>query len=251
MTLKNISFSFISLIIAFSCCKTKENTSTQIQTYSTDILTVKPLTEHTLVHISYLHTKDFGDVACNGMIVIDDGEAIIIDSPTDSASTVALINYVQDSLKAQIKGVIPTHFHVDCVGGLPEFHKRGIPSYATSQTINLAKEKGFPIPQNGFDNTRTFFVDDHEVIASYFGKGHTEDNIVVYQPTDKVLFGGCLVKKMNAGKGNLADADTNVWASTIQKVSDHYKDVEVVIPGHGPTGNNSLFEYTIQLFEQK
>ncbi|AZQ65204.1 subclass B1 metallo-beta-lactamase [Flammeovirga pectinis] len=251
MTFKNIVFSFISLIVTFSCCKTKEDKSVQHTLYTTDILKVTPLTEHTLVHVSYLHTQDFGDVACNGMIVIDDGEAIIIDSPTDSASTVTLINYVQDSLKAQIKGVIPTHFHVDCLGGLPEFHKRNIPSYATFKTINLAKEKGFPIPQNGFKDTKTFTLDDHEVIASYFGKGHTEDNIVVYQPTDKVLFGGCLVKKMNAGKGNLADADTNFWSSTVQKVSDNYNEVEIVIPGHGPTGNSSLFTYTIQLFDQK
>lgn len=65
------------------------------------------------------------------------------------------------------------------MGGLNAFHKHDIISIANSKTIEIAKEKS---------------------------EGHNTDTIVGYYPHEKVLFGGCLIKELNATKGNLADA---------------------------------------------
>ena len=50
-----------------------------------------------------------------------------------------------------IKAVVATHFHADCLGGLGAFHEKKIPSYALNKTIQLATQhKANHIPKNGW-----------------------------------------------------------------------------------------------------
>jgi metallo-beta-lactamase class B len=116
--------------------------------YSSNTLIINQLSANSFQHITYLETDSFGKVACNGLIVIDANEAIIIDTPTTDSVSTELINWVQNSLNCEIKGVIPTHFHDDCLGGLEAFHQFKIPSYAYFKTIDLVKEQQLPIPKN-------------------------------------------------------------------------------------------------------
>jgi len=73
---------------------------------------------------------------------------------------------------------------------------------------------------------------------------------VGYVPSEKALFGGCLLKHVNASKGNLADANTSEWSSSVAKIKKEYPDLEIVIPGHGKNGGIELLDYTIKLFQQ-
>lgn len=82
----------------------------------------------------------------------------------------------------------------------------------------------------------------------YPGPGHTEDNIVVWIPSDHVLFGGCLVKALeNVSLGNVADANTEKWASSIQNLQIRYPNANIVVPGHGRIGSTDLLLHTIKL----
>jgi metallo-beta-lactamase class B len=64
------------------------------------------------------------------------------------------------------------------------------------------------------------------------------------------LFGGCLIKSVGAGKGNLADAHVEAWPASVEKVKSAYPNAKVVVPGHGKHSDRQLLEYTIQLFKQ-
>ena len=85
---------------------------------------------------------------------------------------------------------------------------------------------------------------------SFFGEGHTPDNVVAYLPTDQTLFGGCLIKSLGAGKGNLEDANVQDWSSTVTKIKKSYPNVRIVIPGHGNPGSQDLLDYTIEMFSE-
>ena len=82
------------------------------------------------------------------------------------------------------------------------------------------------------------------------GEGHTRDNVVSYFLDEKVLFGGCLIKSLKSGKGNLADANTAEWSNTVKTIKRQFKDVEMVIPGHGKPGGIELLDYTIEMFKE-
>lgn len=217
--------------------------------YQSENLIVTQISENVYQHISYFNSQTFGKVECNGMIVADNRETVIFDTPTDDKSSAELIDWIGQNLKSRIKAVIPTHFHEDCVGGLKEFNKHKIPSYASNKTIKLAAERGFNVPAKGFDNSLTMKVGRKKVYAAFFGEGHTKDNIVGYFPAGEVLFGGCLIKELKAGKGNLEDANTQAWSETVEKVKRKYPNVKIVIPGHGKIGDQSLLDYTINLFK--
>ncbi|MEZ4776244.1 MAG: subclass B1 metallo-beta-lactamase [Bacteroidia bacterium] len=241
----NLKIPLIAIVfIGFHSCKTLKNTTL----YESDDLRVEKLTNHTFRHISYLSTEDFGKVSCNGMIVIDDNEALIFDTPTNDRVSRELLDWVEQNLDCKVTGVVVTHFHNDCLGGLNTFHERQIPSYASIKTIELAKSNHVQTPQRGFEKSLELKVGDEKVINEFFGEGHTIDNIVAYFPGEKVLFGGCLIKASGANKGYLGDANTGEWSNTVQAVKSKYEEVRVVIPGHGDPGSSDLLNYTIELF---
>lgn len=218
------------------------------KSFTTDDLILKKVSDHAYAHVTYLQTQTFGKVPCNGLIVFDQGEAVIFDTPADDATSEKVIRWVEDSLHCKVKAVIATHFHEDCVGGLKAFHAHQIPSYATNKTISFARKAGFPVPQKGFDGKLDLQVGKQPIAAAFYGEGHTRDNIIGYFPAEKVMFGGCLIKEVDATKGNLADANVEAWPGTVTKIKKQYPDVKVVIPGHGLIGGSELLDYTVKLF---
>lgn len=234
------------VLLVFVSCKAQ----TEKEIYKSDNLIIQQLTNNTFVHISYLKTQDFGNVACNGMLFISESEAMVFDTPTNNAASKELIDWLKKNEKVKIKGVIATHFHEDCLGGLKEFHKNNIDSYASKQTIKLAKEQNLEIPKTNLHFDKGLEINGNKIINLYFGEGHTKDNIVSYLPSEKVLFGGCLLKTMGAKKGYLGDANIDEWSNTVKKIIADLPGIEHVIPGHGKTGGTELLTYTKQLFEK-
>lgn len=215
---------------------------------TTEELVVMQISPNTFKHISFLQTNDFGKVPCNGLIVRDGNEVIIFDTPVDEKSAEKLIQWIKDTLKCNIKAIIPTHFHNDCLGGLKSFHENNIPSYASFKTIEQAKKNNYTVPQNGFGDSLNLTVGKEMVSAKFWGEGHTRDNVVAYFAAENVLFGGCLIKELNATKGYLGDANVAEWSATVKKVKKAYPDLRIVVPGHGAHGNKKLLDYTIKLF---
>lgn len=241
--MKTLLYSFIISLFIFACQKKEVDSN-----YKSENLVLEKLSEHVWLHTSYLKTEQWGKVPCNGIVVIDDGEAIIIDTPTNEESAIELLEWLNKN-NLTTKAAIPTHFHVDCLAGLAYYHSKGIPSYGSALTAKLANDSNFTSPQNTFLDSLTLHVDDHPIQLIFEGSGHTKDNIIAYIPSDKVLFGGCLIKGEGWSKGNLADADTIEWANSVMKIMLDFPEVKTVVPGHGKVGDIALLEYTIKMFE--
>lgn len=239
-----ISFHLILLLFSFS-------SFAQETIYKSEILQIEQISTNTFVHISYLNTDDFGKVGCNGMIVINKGEALVFDTPANDEASLELLNWLENDQKAKVKGVVATHFHWDCLGGLNEFHAKGIPSYASDMTKDLAKASGYPMPENGFKKKLVLKAGNIDVSNQFLGEGHTKDNFVAYVPSDKVIFGGCMIKELGAGNGNLEDANVAAWSTTVRNVKSTFPETSIVIPGHGKIGGTELLDYTIEMFEKQ
>ncbi|HMQ46373.1 MAG TPA: subclass B1 metallo-beta-lactamase [Saprospiraceae bacterium] len=237
----------LGLLLLMCSCKTAQLV---VPVYQTDSLVIEKIAPHTYIHTSFLQTESFGLVPCNGMIVIDHGEAIVLDTPHNDTVSLELIRWIEKEQQSQVKAIVPTHFHADCLGGLHAFHQHGIPSYAYQKTLELAAGQDATVPQNGFEGTRDLSVGQKKVQLAFVGEGHTRDNIVAYFPSEKILFGGCLIKALKAGKGHLADANVEAWPATVQRVKAQFGQAKMVIPGHGKVGDTALLDYTIQLFQE-
>ncbi len=183
------------------------------------------------------------------MLFFNGDEAIVIDTPTNDIASSELIGWIQKIQNKKIKAVVVNHFHVDCLGGLSEFHKNNIASYASNRTIELAELNDQAVPKNGFKRKNEFTVGNELVLEEYLGQGHTGDNIVGYITAEMTLFVGCLIKTMGAGKGNLSDANTAEGANTVTIIKSRFPKVRHVVHGHGKHGGAELLDYTIGLFE--
>ncbi len=235
-------FTLFIIFFISSCKKEPKN-------YESETLKIKQVANNVYQHISYLETESWGSVPCNGMVYLNGNEAIIFDTPTNKKATKELINWIG---KKKVKAVVATHFHIDCLATLEQFHAKGIKSYATKQTIELARANNEKVlPQNGFEKEKEFQIGNKTILAKYYGEGHTKDNIVGYVPSEKVLFGGCFIKQVKAPKGNLEDANTSAWPTSVKKLKKELTDIKVVIPGHGKSGGTELLDYTIKLFEKE
>ncbi|MEO1053127.1 MAG: MBL fold metallo-hydrolase [Bacteroidota bacterium] len=205
---------FCACILLLTCCtNSKQETPIETKTeevkdeallYQSDDLIIRALTPNTYLHVTFLETQDYGKVGCNGLIHFSDGEAVIFDTPPTDSVSLELINWLEQKKQVKVKAIVPTHFHDDCLGGLKAFHDLNITSYANQHTIALATNTEAIVPQEGFEGEMTLSIGQSKVICKFLGEGHTRDNIVAYIPSDKVLFGGCLVKSLKAGKGYLA-----------------------------------------------
>lgn len=220
-----------------------------LQVYNSEDLMITQISDHAFVHTSYLQTNDFGKVPCNGMIIRNSNEVLIFDTPTNNKSAEGLVKFIKEKLHCKINAVVPTHFHDDCLGSLALFHELKIPSFGNFSTIVLAKANNIVSPQNGFSDSLKLSLGNTYATVKYLGQGHTKDNVVAYFPSENILFGGCLIKELQATKGYLGDANINEWSNTVEKVKQQYPNVKVVIPGHGKTGGIELLDYTIQLFK--
>jgi metallo-beta-lactamase class B len=215
-------------------------------------LEITRLSEHGYIHISYMTVPKWGRVACNGLIYKMGNECFVVDTPPDQALSQQLIDWIEKNLKADIKGIAVGHWHDDCLGGLDAFHAKKIPSYSLFLTQTEAKKHGFPVPKTGFHKELKLQIGDSDVICYYPGGGHTRDNIVVWFPADKLLFGGCLVKeKRSQSKGNTKDAVLEDWAQSVLNVKKRFPEAQIVIPGHGQPGGLDLLDHTARIVAVK
>lgn len=221
--------------------------------YKTPTLEIDSIAPGTYVHRTYFSTKEWGKVSCNGAVYVNKGEAVVFDTPTTDSVSVKLISWIRNHTHAAIKAIVVNHAHIDCLGGLAAFHQAGIPSYSSKQAQTFArndKTNKPVVPQHGFDNILKLKIGRATIINYYPGEGHTRDNIVSYIPDVKVLFGGCIIKALGSGKGNVEEANVTAWPASVRNVKQMFPNAVIVIPGHGDYGNRSLLDYTIHLFEK-
>ena len=210
------------------------------------------LSDQAYIHRSYAVFGSFGRVASNGLVYVAGGECLVFDTPPSDELSEQLIGWIAENFPGvKIAGVVVNHFHEDCLGGLKAFHNRGIPSFAGSKTLELARKDGVEVPQHGFSKKKKMKLGGERVLLFYPGAAHTLDNTVAWMPGGKVLFGGCMVKSVGAGKGNVADADEAAWPKTVARVRKKFADAVWVIPGHGEAGGMELLDFTVLLFSRK
>ena len=200
-------------------------------------------------HVSFKAIPEFGRVPANGLIVVGTDSAALIDTPWTEDQTGLLFDWAKRELGATIGHVVATHSHDDCMGGLAEAHRRGATSYASELTAEFAKRDGNPVPRTSFTDEYRLSLGSVDLELRYFGGGHTRDNIIVWLPQRKMLFGGCLVKRKGGSAGYTGEADLIAWPDTIRKVIAAFPDATIVVPGHGAPGTVEYLQYTVALAE--
>ncbi|GGQ25161.1 DIM/SIM/IMP family subclass B1 metallo-beta-lactamase [Shewanella litoralis] len=213
-------------------------------------LTLLSLVPDAYLHQSYKQVSGFGLVESNGLVVVQDKQAFIIDTPWTDSDTAKLVDWItQQGLT--VAASISTHSHQDRAGGIGYLNSQGIATWVSDKTQRL-------LTANKLNSaSHTFSTQQHtlaqQLIEVYdLGAGHTVDNLVVWLPKQQILFGGCLIKSLNSRTlGYTGEADLEQWPLTVAKVQAQFTQAKIVVPGHGKIGDTSLLSHTMDLLTQQ
>jgi metallo-beta-lactamase class B len=228
----------------------------------------------------FIITHHFPKHGSNSLFVLLPGDhGVIIDTPHETTGTRSLLKWIQFSFGNLELTAINTGWHQDNLGGNEYLLSQKIPVYGPALTATLIKDRRRELKDMLLEQTASledqryyqsyrelhFLPPDHtfpieeglllktggETFEIYFpGESHTVDNTVVFLHTKKILFGGCMIMSMRQQQPGFIDhANMAQWPESIRKVQEKFPGCELVIPGHGTSGNDRLLEHTIQILE--
>jgi glyoxylase-like metal-dependent hydrolase (beta-lactamase superfamily II) len=202
------------------------------------------------IHTSRYVFPDGSIIPANGLVVKEAGGIVLIDTAWGEMLTAELLDQIKQQIKLPVRRAIVTHSHADRIAGADLLRQHGIPVFAHPLTIRRADAVAIAMPSDSLVGLRR--PGDAEWLGSvevfYPGAAHSADNVMVWVPSVRVLFGGCAVKSAESTSlGNLADADTRAWPDAIHRVMERYGQAEVVVPGHGAEGGKELLTHTLEL----
>ncbi|MDA1475069.1 subclass B1 metallo-beta-lactamase [Bacillus changyiensis] len=242
---------FITLISFHNPVSAHSTTSSTQMTNQDKTIVLTKLNDNVWAHTSYneWNGKTYDH---NGLVVSTSQGVVLIDTAWgNDQKTEELLKMIKKHLQKKVVLALITHAHDDSISGIRALLKQGIDVRSTKLTAKLAKEYGYPSPKPTLDVKPIIKVEDIVIEAFYPGEGHSKDNITVWLPKSKLLFGGCLIKSLDANDlGNLSDANVEQWDDSVKKVIEKYPHVKTVVPGHGNWGDKSLLFHTIDLIKQ-
>ena len=179
---------------------------------------------------------------------INGGDQTII---IDSGPSAPYAKAVTKALKTMppIKTVINTHFHDDHLGGnsfyaaqnIPIIGHEGIKEHYNQEPERFSRMKNFITPDAYGDTTvalPTLTLQKKYTITTQKGaveilhlvrKGHTDTDVVIYFPRDKILFSGDLV--FNDRIFPIRDGDLAGWLEALRLIEKI--PYTTLVPGHG------------------
>ena len=184
----------------------------------------------------------------NGVYLVTKKGVVVVDAPFDTTQFQPLVDSIRERHHQSVVLNLATHFHADRTAALGFFRRLGVATYTSRLTDEYSRRAGEPRAEFLFDKDTVFTVGGDSIQTFFGGEGHSHDNIVLWFGRDRVLYGGCLVKSMEATDlGNLSDANAARWPETIRSLQRKYPQAVYVIPGHQAWGDAGLLQHTLDL----
>ena len=191
-----------------------------------------------------------------GFVVTPKG-VVVIDALGSPVLAQKLIQEIRKITKQKIVAVVLTHYHADHVYGLQEFKRLGATVYAQRDGLNylasetakqrlIASRVDFApwVNENTrlvaadvwIDQSKTLTIGGVEFILNRVGPAHAHEDLIVYVPSEKVLFAGDLVFRGRIPF--VGNADSRGWMSALDEIQK--LKPKIVVPGHGAYSTNAL-----------
>lgn len=212
---------------------------------------INPLNGSAYAFTTYRYLSEQVRFPSNGMYIVTEKGVVLIDTPWDTTQLQPLLDSIELRHHLPVVLCISTHFHDDRTAGLTYFKSRGIKTFASRKTDSLCWVKKEKRPQFTFHRDTVFTIGQSTIQTFYPGPGHSEDNIIVWLPNEKIIYGGCFIKSTEATTlGNLSDANVKAWKTSLEGLIKKYPNYSMVIPGHQSWKNKKSVKHTLKLVKQ-
>ncbi len=210
-------------------------------------LVIKPLNDKLHVYTTYNHFNN-QKYAANALYLVTKKGVILFDTPWDVTQYQPLLDSIQNKHHLPVIAVYASHWHDDRAGGFSYYEKQGIPTYATTKTNGILREKGLTPSTHEIELGKTIRIGGERFVIDFVGEGHSTDNTVVWFPKYKILNGGCLVKSADSkNMGFVGDGNIAAWPESIRTLQSRFPIIHTVIAGHDNWQLDGAIEKTIEL----
>lgn len=213
-------------------------------------LLIEPLTGNFYVYTTY-NTYQDSKVRANGVYLVTKKGVVLFDTPWDTTQFQPLLDSIQNRHNKKVIMAFATHWHSDKTAGLEYYKQLGIKTYTTQLTDELSKKNNAKRAQFLMSKDTSFVVDQYQFETFYPGEGHTQDNIVIWFPKEKILLGGCLIKgAKDENLGFLGDGNKIEYANTLLKVQRKFPNPRFIITTHSDWKNINSLKNSIRMAKQ-
>jgi metallo-beta-lactamase class B len=221
----------------------------------------------------FIITHSFPWAGNSLLVEMKNDDLVLVDTPYTPEATQEVLDWIEGRLGNRNVTAINTGYHYDNLGGNSYLVEQSIPVFGSDLTAKLLDERGDQLRAMTLDwlqgpeyksyyqvhqtlpyvaPTHLFELDQGlqldfgaETVQVYYpGPSHAPDNVVVYFPNRKILFGGCMIIGTE-GVGNTSDADLASWPEAVRDLA-HF-DFDILVPGHGERYDPALLEHTVDL----
>lgn len=249
----------LAILLAGSACATPSQTPEPPAPTDTEATPSEPDTKVSLARLSdtvWLHTstrelEGVGSFPSHGLLVEHPDGGLLIDSAWGQTATIELLEQIERELGKRPRAAIVTDFHDDRAGGTAALEAAGIDVWSSPGIISRLRGASQPAPAHALEESSwAGKLADVSVEVWFPGAGHSPENLVVWLPDQRVLFGGCLLRPYESrGLGNVADADLDAWGPTLKAVRERYGTAQTVVPSHGNVGGPEILGHSLALVE--
>jgi len=229
--------------------------------YASDDLILKPIqvAPHTyfVKGLAEMGSDKNQNFISNAGFVITPKGVVVVDALGSPTLAKKLIAEIKKLTSQKIVAVIVTHYHADHIYGLQEFKNIGAKIYAQGEGRNYissetAKQRlissriDFAPWVNAsthlmsadvwIDQSFTLTVGGVEFKISRVGPAHAPEDLIIYVPSEKVLFAGDLVFRGRIPF--VGNADSKGWLQALNEIES--LNPSIVIPGHGAHSVNPI-----------
>jgi metallo-beta-lactamase class B VIM len=245
---------FLLLFVLMTGCQSSYEAATEAPALakSADI-ELHEVRDGVWVHTSYYTYPGGARFPSNGLLIQEGDSLLLVDTAWGERLSVGLLDTIEREVGLPVYRAIITHSHYDRLAGADVLEERGIDVLAHPLSQKQAMELGTPVPDDTLRGLGAVgnSVPVGSVEVLYPGPGHAPDNLMVWVPDRRVLFGGCAVRSAaSTSLGNTAHADLASWPEAIRLAQTRYPAAEMVVPGHGAVGGPELLRHTLDLFER-
>lgn len=245
----------IAATLSLSACNKAAETPVEPSQLSKNYpIALQNIAEGVWVHTSNYTVPGRASIPSNGLIVADGEELIMVDTAWGEMATKSLLERIKTDIGKPVTKLVITHHHLDKMAGVDVMEFAGVKVFTHPLTPIKAVNAGYPVP-----NTSVAALKDAKsrtkvgpVEIAYPGAAHAEENLVVYIPAQKILYGGCAIKGAEANSmGNISDADIKAWPASLNWVKATYPETRTIVPGHGKGADLSLIDKTLGMIAAK
>jgi len=197
----------------------------------------------------WMGTPDRG--ANVGWFLASDG-VVVVDSGNDAETAKSVLGKIAETAGKPVRFVVITHAHGDHAGGVAVFAAAGARvichENAAAPIAGLLAQARSADPKStdsgvmAVSDRLAFLGGSRRAAIYYLGPGHTNNDLIVFLPEEKILFSGDLVVSGRLPYVQSADADPLGWEQILNRLAA--LGVARIVPGHGDAGTQQAVSDT-------